>query len=435
MQSPILSPYRKALAKPEYDALEAWFTTFYPFQQRWLADRSDYAICNKSRQIGLSHTSGALGVLWGAFHGETTTIISKGEKESQEVLEKAKKHAQVLGRLGSRMALLTRNRTDEIAFLSGGKVVALPSTGGRGFTGNVILDEFAYHETYDEKVWEAAMAVTMLGCRGRVISTPNGVGNKFAEVWKASGDREFGWSPHSIPIELAIEEGYPVDLKRCWTLAAHNEILFSQLFQCAFVDPEHRFLFKDLPRGKCRYGDRPGGQLRICIGLDFASSKRTAADYSAAVVLAAFGSRYFVLEVLRGHFEPREFRDKIAVLLASYPGAMCGAHVAPTERGSIEFFRESGLPIAGYPASQDKFQRAIPVATAWNQHEIWVPSSSPWGDAFISELSSFTGDEKKDRHDDQVDAFASAFHGLRTSVVDFRFGEELNAIVPKAVTW
>lgn len=236
-----LELYRSLLPAPEFVALESWLSTYYPFQLDWLLEPADYAICNKSRQIGLSHTTSGLGVLWGAFHGELTTIISIGKLESDEVLDKAKRHAQVLARLGSRMAVPVRDNATEIAFASGGRIMALPSTGGRGFTGNVFLDEFAYQENAS-KVWDAAAAVTMLGGKLRVASTPNGVGNDYHGLWEKAVATDSGWVRHEIDLDRAIAQGYPVDLKKCWALAKGDARLFDQLFNCKFLDGEAQYI-------------------------------------------------------------------------------------------------------------------------------------------------------------------------------------------------
>ncbi|HEY3496020.1 MAG TPA: hypothetical protein VGK73_15085 [Polyangiaceae bacterium] len=232
----------QVLPANEFAALEAWLSQFYDFQLEWLLESSDYAICNKARQIGLSHTGSATGVLWGAFHGELTTIISVGELESGEVLDKARKHASILQRLGSRMAATgKRDNATELSFASGGRILALPSTGGRSFSGNVFLDEFAYQERAG-KVWDAAAAVTALGGRLRVISTPNGVGNDFHSLWRASGSPAFGWNRHEIPIEVAQAQRYPLDLQKCWTLAKGDPRIFDQLFHCKFLDNELQYI-------------------------------------------------------------------------------------------------------------------------------------------------------------------------------------------------
>lgn len=233
----------------------------------------------------MSHTTSAVGVLWGAFHGELTTIISIGDLESKEVLDKTKRHVQVLKALGSKMADTVKFNATELTFCSGGRVIALPSTGGRGFSGSVFLDEFAYQE-HAQKVWDAAAAVTMLGGRIRVASTPNGVGNDFHLLWRRALASE-AWSTHEVPIQRAVDQGYPVDLKKCRELAKGDDRLFDQLFNCAFLDGELQYLPTSLiescqkERAQLEEGSGP-----FVAGLDVGKT----ADRTVLIVLKKVGS-------------------------------------------------------------------------------------------------------------------------------------------------
>ena len=241
MTHPLLDVLEGAIPSREFRALQSWLATFYPFQLRWLLETARFAICNKSRQIGFSHTTAAWAVLRSAFLGETTTIISKGERESMEVLDAAKKHADVLSALGSRWADATP-KGEEIRFASGGRIVALPaSSGGRSFSGNVVLDEMAYHEGKAEAVWDAAAAVTLhSGCM-RIVSTPNGVGNLFHHLWTDEAAHK-GYALHSTTIDQAIADGMKVDLAACWQMAHGDERLFNQLFRCSFLDGSEQYI-------------------------------------------------------------------------------------------------------------------------------------------------------------------------------------------------
>lgn len=240
--SETLARYRRALPDREWRALEAWATTFYPCQRAWVFEPARSAICCASRQYGKSHGTAAAGVAWGAFNGELTTIISKGEVESIEVLDKVKKHASVLERLGSRMAALKSSSATHVRFASGGRVMAAPSTGGRGFTGNLFLDELAYHE-HAKQTWDAALPVTMRGgFRVRIASTPNGVGNLFHGLWTDPAQHA-GYAIHEIPLSLAIAEGLDVDLEYCWSVIAKGDRrLFDQFFNCSFLDGEQQYI-------------------------------------------------------------------------------------------------------------------------------------------------------------------------------------------------
>jgi len=240
-----LAKFQSTLPGNEYAALEAWLTTFYPFQLDWLLDFSHHAVCNKSRQIGMSHTTAAFAVLWGVFLGELTTVISMGQLESDEVLQKARAHQEVLVALGSEMASKRgKNNASTLSFASGGRIIALPSSGGRSFTGNVFLDEFAYHMR-PEEVWDAAIAVTMHGFRARVASTPNGVGNAFHDLWADPKVHE-GWARHEFTLQRAIDDGMSVDIENCWKLAKHDPRIFGQMFECKFLDGELQYLPTEL---------------------------------------------------------------------------------------------------------------------------------------------------------------------------------------------
>lgn len=244
MRARVLEAYKASLPENEWASLSAWAHTFYDFQLDWLFDPSRFALCNKSRQIGMSHTTAAEVVMWGAFLGETTTLISIGQREADEVLDKAKKHAKALELLGSRWARATPNG-EQLRFASGGRIIAVPSSsGGRSFSGNVFLDEYAYLEK-PEEIWDAAAAVTLHSGKFRVASTPNGVGNSFHKLL-TDPKANRGWTMHEFPIERAIADGMRVNLEDCWTMAKGDPRIFDQLFRCKFLDGEVQYIPSDL---------------------------------------------------------------------------------------------------------------------------------------------------------------------------------------------
>jgi hypothetical protein len=46
---------------------------------------------------------------------------------------------------------------------------------------------------------------------------------------------------------------------------------------------------------------------------------------------------------------------------------------------------------------------------------VYLPDSAPWKEQFIAECVQFTGDEKQDAHDDQVDCLAYALQQMNQS--------------------
>ncbi len=256
---PRIAPYRRHLQPREFAGFHAWLTIFYAFQLTWLFEDARFAVANKARQIGWTHTTAGLLVLWAAFRRQPCTIISRGAKEAQEVLEKCRWHIAVLRKLGcERMVATIRSSDERIVFNTGGSIVALPATGGRSFSGNLFLDEFAYHPNPD-KLWDAAAPSTSLGYKLRVVSTPNGAGNEFHSLWeRATGLRTdvderappaarlVRWVPYEVPLQVAVDQGFPVDVGACWTIYAKGDPrLFDQLFNCSFLDSVLQYLGSD----------------------------------------------------------------------------------------------------------------------------------------------------------------------------------------------
>lgn len=236
-----LAALREALPAREFHAVSLWLDTFFPFQREWVLCWDRFAICNKARQIGTSHTTAAAAVLW-AMLGECTSVISIGQDESDEVLLKSRLHAEMLYELGSRWAMPSATASKLTFPNSGGRILARPaSSSGRSLSGNVILDEFAYHGLRDQLVWDGAAAVTMHRGRLRVISTPNGTGNLFHELWTNPKSNK-GFTKFEFPIKRAIADGMVLDMDQLWTMAHGDPRVFAQFFECSFLDGAEQYL-------------------------------------------------------------------------------------------------------------------------------------------------------------------------------------------------
>jgi predicted phage terminase large subunit-like protein len=165
-----------------------------------------------------------------------------------------------------------------------------------------------------------------------------------------------------------------------------------------------------------QYGDAPS-DCTVALGLDLAYSAKTSADYSVAVAVAhhAPSGRYFVLDVLREQLPAPEFAQRLKTWRSRWPGAPLHAYLAGTERGTADFIRTLGIVIKVDAPKGDKFMRAQSASAAWNDGRVLVPASAPWVEHFVGELLDFSG--VADAHDDQLDAFVSAFdHAARVQL-------------------
>jgi len=195
--------------------------TLYPYQKRWIQDDARFKIGMFARQTGKTFSTTLELVdscLGAASQGrrERWVILSRGERQAREAMEEGvKRHAAAYnlaiesldytytGSEGSYNAL-------EVTLPGGSRITALPANPdtARGFSANVMLDEFAFHQD-SRKIWAALFPVISAGHRLRIVSTPNGKGNKFYELMTGSDD---GWSRHTCDIHQAVADGLPRDV-------------------------------------------------------------------------------------------------------------------------------------------------------------------------------------------------------------------------------
>ncbi len=198
-----------------------------------------------ARQTGKSFTKSLRRILRGLARRRTQVFLSAGERQSRELMEKARQHCQAL-----------KIATDyydncffrdlsikqlEIALPGGVRIIGLPANPqtARGFTGDVFLDEFAMHAD-DRDIW-AAMFPTLLRGEGEldIASTPMGRSNMFYQL---RGNSHFSTSLLTLPD--AIGQGLDVDAEEI-RQAMGDDALYRQEFLCEFLDEATAFLTYD----------------------------------------------------------------------------------------------------------------------------------------------------------------------------------------------
>ena len=166
------------------------------------------------------------------------------------------------------------------------------------------------------------------------------------------------------------------------------------------------------------YSQLPTRGVMWAHGTDLAYTAKTHADHSVVVTMLRHGEHCYVVDVVRKQVDAPAFALALKAQMARHPGRMVW-HASGTEKGAAQFIRQSiGPRFEVVNATVDKFQRALPVAAAWNDGRVLLPESAPWLDSFLSEVCAFTG--VGDLHDDQVDALASAFYAMDRPVSGYR---------------
>jgi len=208
------------------------------YQRKWVEDKSRFKISLKARQTGFSFAVSLEVVLDCLDHRTTWVLLSRGERQSKELMEKVAMHARAIGvaceELETTFSIDDRDiKQLEVRFPNGSKIVGLPANPdtARGFSGNVVLDEFAFHAD-SRKIWTALYPTITRGYKLRVISTPNGKSGKFYDLWM---DNTGTWSKHFIDIYMAKEQGLDLDIDEL-RKGCESEDDWLQEFCCEFID-------------------------------------------------------------------------------------------------------------------------------------------------------------------------------------------------------
>ena len=226
----------------------------YPYQQRWFKDRSRFKIGMFARQTGKTFTT-TLEIVDDCFEAMTLgqrrrwVILSRGERQAKEAMDEGiKRHAKAY-QIGFEeleydwVGQETSHKALEVALPGGSRITALPANPdtARGFSANVFLDEFAFHKD-SRTIWKALFPVISAGWKLRVVSTPNGKGNKFFELMTSS---DATWSRHLVDIHQAVAEGLPRDVAELRAGIA-DEDAWSQEYELQWLDEASSWLSYEL---------------------------------------------------------------------------------------------------------------------------------------------------------------------------------------------
>ena len=187
----------------------------YPFQIDILnaIQGHRFNILRKFRQAGCTTISAAYSLWMAVFEKhKSIVILSKGDSESTEVLDRIKiMYDELPGFL--KPAIVEDNK--HTLKLSTGSVIKSRPSGkqsGRSLAGSfLIIDEAAFIE-HIETIWAAVYPIISTGGRAFVLSTVNGVGNWYHQVYQDSqiGANSFNcidinWEDHP---EYKRQEGF-----------------------------------------------------------------------------------------------------------------------------------------------------------------------------------------------------------------------------------
>ncbi len=228
--------------------------TLYPYQKRWLADKSRFKIGMFSRQTGKTFTN-TLECVDDCMDAEAQgrkarwVILSRGERQAKEAMEEGvQRHlkAYQMGFEALEYDWDPKTKAQEVRLPGGSRITALPANPdtARGYSANVLLDEFAFHQD-SRKIWQALFPVISAGFKLRVVSTPNGKGNKFYDLMTGTDPV---WSRHEVDIYQAVADGLPRDIAAL-RAGIDDEDAWAQEYELQWLDEASAWLPFDLING------------------------------------------------------------------------------------------------------------------------------------------------------------------------------------------
>ena len=243
------------------------------FQKKLAASTSRFLIALWSRQTGKGYTTSFIATR-GAMTEDRSKwlIVAPTERQALETLDKCKTWVKAANLSVAEseeefdaLEKDTKVKAKVIELPNGSKVYALPGkpTSLRGFTGSVIIDEFAFFENQKE-VWKAVYAVIVnpMASIKRIIitSTPNGKGDMFYKLvdenlLNPKEGRKIKWEVQKVTIHEAAKDWEAAGKLNGMTAEQYVEEVkagfdtpeaWPQEFECAFLDTDNVLLSFDM---------------------------------------------------------------------------------------------------------------------------------------------------------------------------------------------
>jgi phage FluMu gp28-like protein len=229
----------------ERRGLQSPLDLLLPYQRQWVDKKRRFKYGLWSRQSGKSTSVGAE-IARDMIRRKKTTwvMVSAGERQALELMEKVKQWTEMFGiglaDFGEQSIEGSVLKAGSIRLPNGSRALALPANAStiRGYSANVVLDEFAFYDD-PEDLWRAIYPAITNPLSGekdlRLITTPNGMGNLAAKIWHGEDGEEDDYWRFKVTIHDAVRMGLPIDIEKLRRGLMDPEG-WAQEYECEFMD-------------------------------------------------------------------------------------------------------------------------------------------------------------------------------------------------------
>jgi hypothetical protein len=313
----------------------------------WTLMQERQVIILKARQLGISWICCAYALWHCLFQPHKLALLySQGQDEANELLRRVKSlYDRLPGWLREVCPKPVQENTTLIEWSNGSRIKSLPATqkAGRSLTASLVVLDEAAHLQWGEQLYTALKPTVDGGGQLIVLSTANGIGNLFHNLWTRAVAGANGFRTIFLPWwarpgrdqawydARAAEETDPSRVKQEYPASSSESFLVSGRvrFEPTWIEAQvihvrsglaNAFLpapLRSIP-GLAVYElpDQPRNPARkIVIGADVSEGLEHR-DYSDATVIDA--RTWVELASLHGHWEPDVFADYLATLGECY---------------------------------------------------------------------------------------------------------------------
>ncbi len=222
------------------------FNTF-PFQDDCVKDFNDHRfnIILKSRQLGLSTLVAAYAVWQAVFYKEKNIlIIATKLAVAQNFIRKVKTYIKSMPKW-LLVPVITANNKQQVEFSNGSQIKAVPTSEDAGRSealSLLIVDEAAFVRNFDE-LWMGLYPTLSTGGRAILLSTPNGVGGQYHEIYTKAERKENKFNPIKLMWDVHPErddDWFDKETKNMSKKQVSQELL------CDFASSGDTFLSNDV---------------------------------------------------------------------------------------------------------------------------------------------------------------------------------------------
>ena len=178
----------------------------YDFQDQCVEDfrQHRFNIVLKSRQLGLSTISAAYAAWLAIFYKDKNIlVIATKLSVAQNFIRKVK---FVLHSMPKWLLLpeIVNNNKQALEFSNGSTIKAIPTSEDAGRSEALtllIVDEAAFVRNFDT-IWTGLYPTLSTGGQAIVLSTPNGVGGQYYDLWRQAESGENVFNPIKLPWDV-----------------------------------------------------------------------------------------------------------------------------------------------------------------------------------------------------------------------------------------